>query len=316
MDSNNSPEQWDKMDRTKRIHTNIDPRTQEETSPEVSGAFPYRGGRDDFSYPHGRVCPWHWHGDAELFYVERGSLEYRVPGGRQVFHEGDAGFVNAGVPHSTRALGNEPCVQQEHIFLPRLVAGESGSSIERNYVRPLVENAAADLLHIPASDPACAALRAEMDRALRAFQEAEPGFEILVREALSRAWLLLLPLAPAAEGVRRRVEQDRIKSMLHYVQTHFDEAVTLEQIAAAASISPREADRCFRRQLGASPFGYLQDYRLERAAELLRESDLPGTDLALRCGFGSAGDVGKLFRARYGCTPTAFRGANDRRNET
>ena len=51
-------------------------------------------------------------------------------------------------------------------------------------------------------------------------------------------------------------------------------------------------------------------YRVDRACELLRATALPVTEIALRCGFGSASYFGKLFRARMGSSPTAYRRAH------
>ena len=82
---------------------------------------------------------------------------------------------------------------------------------------------------------------------------------------------------------------------------------SLAEIAAAANIGEREADRCFRRQLGTTPFAYLLDCRLERACRLLREGELPITEIGLRCGFSSASYFGLQFRKKLGCSPLAYR---------
>ena len=64
------------------IQTNIDRVTQEETSPQVDESFPYRSNICDLADWPEQTCPWHWHSDVELFYMESGSLEYLLPGRR------------------------------------------------------------------------------------------------------------------------------------------------------------------------------------------------------------------------------------------
>ncbi len=290
------------------IRTFIDDRTGEETAPQVESAFPYRANIDVVSAHPGGRFPWHWHGDVELFYLQSGCLEYHLPGGSTVFHAGDAGFVNAGVPHMTRAVGPEECRQQEHIFLPSLVAGAPGGDIERKYVAPLLKNPAADLIAVPAADPGSAALRALMDEAYGTYRARDAGYEIAIRERMSRAWLALLDFAPEpAAGSGRGEDRERIRAMLRYVEAHYDRPVSLAEIAAAANIGAREADRCFRRQLDATPFEYLLDYRLERARQLLLNTSLPVTETGLRCGFQSTSYFGRLFREKTGLSPSEYR---------
>lgn len=291
-----------------QIRTIIDGRTGEETAPQVESGFPYRADIDVVSAHPGGLFPWHWHGDVELFYLQSGRLEYHLPGGTTAFCPGDVGFVNAGVPHMTRAVGPEECRLQEHIFLPELVAGAPGGDIERKYVAPLLKNRAADLIVVPAGDPGGAALRARMDEAFAAYRGKGAGFELVVRDCMSRAWLALTDRAPEpASAAGRADDRERIRAMLRFIEANYDRPVTLAEIAAAANVGAREADRCFRRQMDASPFEYLLDYRLERARRLLLNTNLPVTEAGLRCGFPSTSYFGKRFREKTGLSPSEYR---------
>ena len=289
------------------IRTVIDDVTLEETAASVQAAFPYRSKKCVQSELPDSLCPWHWHNEVEFFYMECGSLRYSLPGLTVDYLEGDVGFVNANVLHMTRRLGGGVCVQQEHIFLPRLVAGSPGSAIERRYVQPLLQNREADYLRVPADHPRAAVMRAHMDAAYAAFQRGETGFEIDVRAGMSALWLEILALSPRAAAGRGSADDTRVKAMLQFIDANYAERLTLSDIAAAASVGPREAARCFRRQLGVSPFEYLLDYRVDRAAELLRSGGHSVTDVSMRCGFSSVSYFGRLFREKLGVPPSAYR---------
>lgn len=293
------------MDKNWEYRSTIDARTREETAPQALADFPYRAGVDPLSDRPGGTFPWHWHPDVELVWVRRGALEYHLPGGSARLEEDDIGFVNAGVLHMTRAAGL--CRLQEHIFLPGLVAGAPGGGIERRYVAPLLENAAADFLRVPANAPEGTELRALFDRAFRAYAAREPGCEIEIRACMSRAWLLLLRFAPEPVQSAGDIDGERVKAMLRYIETHYDQPIALSDIAAAAHIGAREANRCFRRQLDATPFETLLDCRLRQACRLLRETRLPVTEIGLRCGFSAASYFGKRFREAFGCAPSEYR---------
>lgn len=106
------------------------------------------------------------------------------------------------------------------------------------------------------------------------------------------------------------VRQDRLRNMLSYIHRHFGEKVSLEEIAAAANISPREANRVFQKVTRQTPFEYLLHYRLIQARELLSRSDLSITEISSRCGFTDSAYMGKQFRKVCGMTPREYRQRN------
>ena len=101
----------------------------------------------------------------------------------------------------------------------------------------------------------------------------------------------------------QRTDQVRAKQMIAFLQTHFREKLTLDQVAQAASVSRNTCLSCFRRVLGLSPMEYLTQRRLEYALHLLLTSDLPVAQVAEACGFGDASYFGKRFRKQMGLTP-------------
>lgn len=83
--------------------------------------------------------------------------------------------------------------------------------------------------------------------------------------------------------------------------------VTLEQVAAAAGVSPPTVTRLFRRHLGTSPLAWVLDARVEAAKLLLTTTALPVAQVARRVGFGDAYYFSRQFRRRTGTTPTTWR---------
>ena len=292
---------------TQHIITKIDQITQEETVPTVEAGFPYRNNRYDLHILPDLLCPWHWHNDVEIFFMERGALIYHLPGKTQVFREGDVGFINAQVMHSTKAIGAPPSLQQEHIFLPRLVGGAPGSAIEARYVEPLLQNAAADLIFVPADHPWAERLRELMRRAFAAHDARAEGFEIVIRALMSELWLEFYRLAPEFGSGGKDDDNARIKVMLQFIAANYMDHVTLADIAASAQIGVRECCRCFKRQLNQTPFEYLLNFRIDRACEQLRGGARSITDICLACGFSSPSYFGKVFREKMGLSPRDYR---------
>ena len=102
-------------------------------------------------------------------------------------------------------------------------------------------------------------------------------------------------------------DAERVKLMLRFIEKHFAEEITLEQIAAAAALSKSEAHRCFKRATGLPAFQFLIKYRILLAAERLRSTRQSISDVATGCGFLDMSYFSKAFREIFKVTPTDYR---------
>ena len=114
--------------------------------------------------------------------------------------------------------------------------------------------------------------------------------------------------AAAGDGDARSAA--RIKAMLLYIESHYSERISIDTLAREALLSQSEALRCFHTVLNTTPSKYIQQYRLEKAAALLKKSDLTTTEIAMECGFQSSSYFIKTFRAYTGFAPRAYRKAH------
>jgi transcriptional regulator GlxA family with amidase domain len=85
------------------------------------------------------------------------------------------------------------------------------------------------------------------------------------------------------------------------------EAWPVRRLAKVSGVSPAHFARSFAAAFGAPPHRYLLTRRIERAAALLRETDLPVTEIAFATGWGSLGTFGRTFRDITGESPGALR---------
>jgi AraC family carnitine catabolism transcriptional activator len=77
------------------------------------------------------------------------------------------------------------------------------------------------------------------------------------------------------------------------------------RIAADCGLSSRQLERLFLAQLGVGPAQFYRELRLDRARQLLRQTLLSVTEVAMACGFQSASHFSTRYSARFGCTPRA-----------
>ncbi len=98
-----------------------------------------------------------------------------------------------------------------------------------------------------------------------------------------------------------------IHSAIQYMQTHFEEKITLEQMAQRVFLSPTYFSRVFKQEIG-QPFSvFLNSLRIKKSKELLLDTDLKLIDIALAVGFEDQSYFTKLFKRETGITPLKFR---------
>jgi AraC-like DNA-binding protein len=141
------------------------------------------------------------------------------------------------------------------------------------------------------------------------------------RIALALQSLLLL-LERCAEGSRHRVaarsklnprQTHTVESAAHYFRNNLRDPLSVAQVAAYHSLCPGHFSSLFRRQHRITPRGFLRQARLQRAADLLAETELPLKEVAAQCGFVDAAHLCKSFKQDRRVTPSRFR-ARTRRN--
>ena len=94
------------------------------------------------------------------------------------------------------------------------------------------------------------------------------------------------------------------------IDAGYREPLDVPTLARAAHLSPAHFSREFRRAFGETPHQYLLTRRLERAAELLRNTDRSIADICFTVGLSSVGSFTTSFGRTYGLTPPEYRAAH------
>ena len=110
-----------------------------------------------------------------------------------------------------------------------------------------------------------------------------------------------VPASQDPELLRRLLRaKDRMDAASH-------EAWPIRRLASVSAVSEAHFARSFKQAFGAPPHRYLLTRRIERATALLRDTELPITEIAFQTGWASLGTFGRTFRDVTGENPGAFR---------
>jgi transcriptional regulator GlxA family with amidase domain len=105
-------------------------------------------------------------------------------------------------------------------------------------------------------------------------------------------------------------KSDRVQDALAFARKNLREPLTVEQLAQAACLSPRQFTRVFRLETGQSPARAVENLRLEAARYMLEQGRLPIEEIARETGFGDRERMRRSFLRTYSQTPQAIRNAS------
>ena len=114
-----------------------------------------------------------------------------------------------------------------------------------------------------------------------------------------------------ASNSRQKDSLDKFLYITNYINEHFAENLSLEQVADLAGFSKYHFTRLFKQYTDTSFYKYLNQKRIDYAKTLLLDPDLPVIDVALQCGFSSLSAFLRMFKQLNKCTPTEFRNMYD-----
>lgn len=260
---------------------------------------------DNNSYPRNPGFQvMHWHEDLQFIYVLSGEIEVVTLETGVSLHTGEGIFINKNVVHQVRK--NSTCHYRSFIFpdyfLKFYMGSPAGGAVER-----LVENKNLPVFHIEN--------REDNQRVLDALKnlsdlerQKTPLYAYEVLTALCALWLefcrvVSLPDVPW----EKNAVSERMTIFLRYIEQHFAEPISSAALAESAHVSKSECLRCFKSSMQTAPYQYVIEYRLSKAAELLRSTDAPISEIAASVGFPQASHFGKCFREKTGVSPSEYR---------
>ena len=108
-------------------------------------------------------------------------------------------------------------------------------------------------------------------------------------------------------AVRTQKLSREIEAACSYIERHLEEELSIASLASYAGYMEYYFSKKFKRELGLTPAEYIRKKRLEKAALLLRSSDLDAQQIATRLQFCSQSYFTDCFRKEYGISPTKYR---------
>lgn len=276
--------------------------------------FPLEYYLDDTREFYNYQINWHWHNEFEILYVLEGTAICHIDRHTITLNSGEAIFINSSILHQFTSdnYGLLPNI----VFAPAFIA-PSESSIYKKYVAPLERSSLSYIIF--KKDIAWQNQVLNTLEILFKHLSARHYNELLIRNTLCEAWLIMLENIDSSLLERRnRINEDlshnAIPIMIQYIQSHYMESITLEDIASVANISKNTAIRYFQKHIDVSPVDYLIKYRMSVACRMLKETADKISHISSSVGYENKGYFSKLFKKSIGLSPKEYRNSHHQFN--
>ncbi len=145
-----------------------------------------------------------------------------------------------------------------------------------------------------------------LENLLREEEAASPAsrFADALRAAVR---VRMQPLRRAHNDSRAAIAPYRLRRAKQYLEDNLCQEIRLEDMAAAAGLSPYHFCRQFKQATGVTPLRYVLERRIDRAKQLILDTETPLVDLSLLLGFSSQSHFTVIFRKLTGQTPRRYR---------
>ena len=245
----------------------------------------------------------HWHSELELIRILKGEFEIILNNKHYTAKKGDVIFVNSETVHHGTP---KDCIYECIVFHVNFLYNDTvlcKEFMEKIANRDYIVNE----FHHGESEFVTSA-----NLLFDSFAKKTQGYKFRV---VSAFYNFLGTIADGQLYSVKEAEKEilydknilKIKKILLYIRENFDKAITLEDMAKKAEMSAKYFGTYFKNMTGKTPFDYLCEYRVEKAARKLLNTDMSVTEIAYSCGFNDLSYFIKTFKRINKIPPGKYR---------
>ena len=235
----------------------------------------------------------HTHSHTELFYIVGGKGQFLIEDQAFPVDVNNLVIINPNVTHTEASLNAQP--------LEYIVLGIDGIEL----VNSKSTNGRYCILDSSESMEISSCLRnilREMELKNTGYEDICQAYMEILIIRLMRNTALAVPEEPQTISGNRQCAAVR-----RYIDLHFKEALTLEQLSEEAHMNKYYLSHAFKREYGVSPINYMISRRIEESKYLLAETDLSLSQIAQLLGFSSLSYFSQVFRRTQDSSPMEYR---------
>jgi len=251
----------------------------------------------------------HWHEELEWVYVEYGILNLTIHGESFVLSSGEFCFINSGELHEIKSTGES--LHHAVVFNPNFLDFALYDACQHNFIRPITNGT----LLLPTS---CSTFSPkDHKQIIFHMQEIIKLYHTLPICALLSIKIHILHmielffqsdyLLENTLSSKGKDSLNKLKQVIEYIHINYVESISLQTLSEICFMSPNYFCYYFKQEIGKTPIGFINEYKIEKACEMLSESELPISEIALSVGFDNFSYFIRKFREYKRVTPKKYR---------
>lgn len=235
----------------------------------------------------------HTHNHMELFYIVGGKGQFLIQDQLYPVNANNLVIINPNIPHTEVSLNAQPLeyivLGIEGIELAVSVNSNGQFSILDHFESAEISGCLRNILR-------------EMELKSTGYEDVCQAYMEILVIRLMRSTALSVPAQPQTFS-----RNQQCAAVKRYIDQHFKESLTLEQLAEEAHMNKFYLSHAFKKEYGVSPINYLISCRIEESKYLLAETDLSLSRIAQLLGFSSLSYFSQVFRRTEEISPMEFR---------
>lgn len=139
--------------------------------------------------------------------------------------------------------------------------------------------------------------------------EKRTTFQLEIHSILFNIWTLLFDHAPKIIKSNKKTypHLSALKGMISFIHSNYSQKITLEDISTSGNVCKSSCYQIFKEYLHQTPIGYLNDFRLNKSIELLKNSNMNIAEISYATGFSGSSYFTETFKKSFGITPSHYR---------
>ncbi len=247
------------------------------------------------------------HNEAVFGIVNEGSLQINVDDRSETLEKGTIYFVS---PNRKYRFQNYDGAVVEIISLNFSNAtAVSQDYIPQSIIRALVNGNCSSFAKVSPGESSYSFMHEALIAVKKAEEEKAEYFQLQVYskmyglffELFSNKYVKILDVEMRSKKYRALLR------VTHYIDEHYSDGVSLEEVADATGISRYYVSHLFKELMDNTFVGYVNELRLNHAAMLLATTDSPIIEIASKSGFNNLSNFNRAFKMYFGKTPSAYR---------
>lgn len=253
---------------------------------------------------HAFQFPVHWHDEVEIIYVRKGRLHVMINEQEYCGTDGSIFLVN---PRELHLMGSDDLEVAYYtlLFPLEFISFQSMDDLESDLLQPLRSGQLLFMNEITGEELK-KALGCLIEEIVAVNEREDSSKQLCTRirllqllQKLVEHHAVILPAASSGTGIQRE--------MLAYIQAHYTEKITLQQLGENFHLSEKYISRYFKEHFYLTFSSYVNHLRLSHAKKLLEGTELPITEVAFLSGFSGVSYFIRTFKESCGISPLKYR---------